>query len=229
MSTSVSNVQIEEGWKQALEPEFQQPYFAEIKAFLLAEKQAGKTIYPPGPLIFNAFNKTPFEKVKVVILGQDPYHNPGEAMGLCFSVPLGIKTPPSLINIYKEIKNSLGIDPPAHGDLSSWTNQGVLLLNAMLTVEARKPASHQKIGWQTFTDAVIRTISEQKNGVVFMLWGNFARSKKTLIDASRHYVLEAAHPSPLAGNAFQGCGHFTRANEILVKDNKAPINWALPA
>ncbi|MBL7806994.1 MAG: uracil-DNA glycosylase [Saprospiraceae bacterium] len=229
MSTSVSNVQIEEGWKQALAPEFQQPYFAEIKAFLLAEKQAGKTIYPPGPLIFNAFNKTPFEKVKVVILGQDPYHNPGEAMGLCFSVPLGIKTPPSLINIYKEIKNSLGIDPPAHGDLSSWTNQGVLLLNAMLTVEARKPASHQKIGWQTFTDAVIRTISEQKNGVVFMLWGNFARSKKMLIDASRHYVLEAAHPSPLAGNAFQGCGHFTRANEILVKDNKAPINWALPA
>ncbi|HLP93942.1 MAG TPA: uracil-DNA glycosylase [Saprospiraceae bacterium] len=228
MSTSVSNVQIEEGWKQALAPEFQQPYFAEIKAFLLAEKQAGRTIYPPGPLIFNAFNKTPFDKVKVVILGQDPYHNPGEAMGLCFSVPRGIKTPPSLINIYKEIKNSLGIDPPAHGDLSSWTEQGVLLLNAMLTVEARKPASHQKIGWQTFTDAVIRTVSEQKNGVVFMLWGNFARSKKVLIDESRHYVLEAAHPSPLAGNAFQGCGHFTRANDMLVKDGKTPINWALP-
>lgn len=229
MSTTVSNVQMEEGWKQALAPEFQQSYFAEIKAFLLSEKQAGKTIYPPGPLIFNAFNKTPFEKVKVVILGQDPYHNPGEAMGLCFSVPRGIKTPPSLINIYKEIKNSLGIDPPAHGDLSSWTEQGVLLLNAMLTVEARKPASHQKIGWQTFTDAVIRTVSEQKSGVVFMLWGNFARSKKVLIDESRHYVLEAAHPSPLAGNAFQGCGHFTRANEMLVKDGKTPINWALPA
>ncbi|HAD11411.1 MAG TPA: uracil-DNA glycosylase [Saprospirales bacterium] len=229
MSTNVSNVQIEDGWKQALEPEFRQPYFAEIKAFLLAEKQAGKTIYPPGPLIFNAFNKTPFHQVKVVVLGQDPYHNPGEAMGLCFSVPKGIKTPPSLINIYKEIKSSLNIDPPHHGDLSAWAEQGVLLLNAMLTVEARKPASHQKIGWQTFTDAVIRTISEQKNGVVFMLWGNFARSKKVLIDESRHYVLESAHPSPLAGNAFQGCGHFTRANEMLVKDGKTPINWALPA
>jgi uracil-DNA glycosylase len=215
MTPAVTNVQIEAGWKQALAEEFNKPYFAEIKAFLLAEKQAGKTVYPPGPLIFNAFNQTPFDQLKVVILGQDPYHNPGEAMGLCFSVPRGVKTPPSLVNIYKEIKNSLGIAPPPHGDLSDWAKQGVLLLNAMLTVEARKPASHQKIGWQTFTDGVIRTISEQKEGVVFLLWGNFARTKKALIDASRHHVLESAHPSPLAGDAFQGCGHFVRTNEIL--------------
>lgn len=227
MTPAVTNVQIEAGWKQALAEEFNKPYFAEIKAFLIAEKQAGKTVYPPGPLIFNAFNQTPFDNLKVVILGQDPYHNPGEAMGLCFSVPRGVKTPPSLVNIYKEIKNSLGIAPPPHGDLSDWAKQGVLLLNAMLTVEAKKPASHQKIGWQTFTDAVIRTISEQKEGVVFLLWGNFARTKKALIDASRHHVLESAHPSPLAGDAFQGCGHFVRTNEILERQGKPPINWAL--
>lgn len=227
MTPAVTNVQIEAGWKQALAEEFNKPYFAEIKAFLLAEKQAGKTVYPPGPLIFNAFNQTPFDNLKVVILGQDPYHNPGEAMGLCFSVPRGVKTPPSLVNIYKEIKNSLGIAPPPHGDLSDWAKQGVLLLNAMLTVEAKKPASHQKIGWQTFTDAVIRIISEQKEGVVFLLWGNFARTKKALIDASRHHVLESAHPSPLAGDAFQGCGHFVRTNEILERQGKPPINWAL--
>ena len=224
---AATNIQIEEGWKNILANEFQQPYFAQIKAFLVAEKQAGKTIYPPGPLIFNAFNKTPFETLKVVVLGQDPYHNPGEAMGLCFSVPQGIKTPPSLVNIYKEIKNSLGIAPPSHGDLTHWADQGVLLLNAMLTVEARKPASHQKIGWQTFTDAVIRCISEQKTGVVFLLWGNFARTKKALIDQTKHSVLECAHPSPLAGDAFQGCGHFARTNEILEKQGKTPIDWSL--
>ena len=224
---AVANVQMEAGWKQALAAEFQKPYFAEIKAFLLAEKEAGKTIFPPGPLIFNAFNKTPFDALKVVVLGQDPYHNPGEAMGLSFSVPRGVKTPPSLANIYKEIKQSLDIQPPNHGDLSAWADQGVLLLNAMLTVEARKPASHQKIGWQTFTDAVIRCISDQKEGVVFLLWGNFARSKKVLIDDTRHFILESAHPSPLAGNAFQGCGHFVRTNQLLEKQGKSPINWAL--
>ena len=224
---AATNIQIEEGWKNVLANEFQQPYFAQIKAFLVAEKQAGKTIYPPGPLIFNAFNKTPFDALKVVVLGQDPYHNPGEAMGLCFSVPQGIKIPPSLVNIYKEIKNSLGIAPPSHGDLTQWADQGVLLLNAMLTVEARKPASHQKIGWQTFTDAVIRCISEQKTGVVFLLWGNFARTKKALIDQTKHSVLECAHPSPLAGDAFQGCGHFARTNEILKKQGKTPIDWSL--
>lgn len=226
-SLPIANVQIEEGWKQALSAEFQQPYFAAIKAFLMAEKQAGKTIYPPGPLIFNAFNKTPFDALKVVVLGQDPYHNPGEAMGLSFSVPKGVKVPPSLANIYKEIKNSLGIAPASHGDLSAWAEQGVLLLNAMLTVEARKPASHQKIGWQTFTDAVIRCISQQKEGVVFLLWGNFARAKKSLIDETRHFVLEAAHPSPLAGDAFQGCGHFVRTNELLEKQGKTAIDWGL--
>lgn len=222
-----ANVQIEESWKRVLADEFSQPYFAAIKAFLLQEKQAGKTIYPPGPLIFNAFNQTPFDQVKVVILGQDPYHNPGEAMGLSFSVPKGVRVPPSLQNIYKEIQSSLGIAAPAHGDLTAWAQQGVLLLNAMLTVQARTPASHQKIGWQNFTDAVIRHLSAEKEGVVFMLWGNFARQKKALIDQSKHYVLEAAHPSPLAGNAFQGCGHFAAANEILEKQGKAPIDWRL--
>ncbi len=221
------NVQIEESWKLALAGEFASPYFAGIKKFLVETMSAGHKVYPPGPLIFNAFNKTPFDRVKVVILGQDPYHNPGEAMGLSFSVPRGIKIPPSLVNIYKEIRSELGYEIPAHGDLSSWAEQGVLMLNAMLTVEAGKPASHQKIGWQTFTDAVIRTISDKKEGVVFMLWGNFARSKKTLIDQSRHFVLEAAHPSPLAGNAFQGCGHFARANEILSGQGLEPVNWKI--
>ncbi len=221
------NVQIEESWKLALAAEFASPYFAGIKKFLVETMSAGHKVYPPGSLIFNAFNKTPFDRVKVVILGQDPYHNPGEAMGLSFSVPRGIKIPPSLVNIYKEIRSELGYEIPAHGDLSSWAEQGVLMLNAMLTVEAGKPASHQKIGWQTFTDAVIRTISDKKEGVVFMLWGNFARNKKTLIDQSRHFVLEAAHPSPLAGNAFQGCGHFARANEILSNQGLDPVNWKI--
>ncbi|MBK7939918.1 MAG: uracil-DNA glycosylase [Lewinellaceae bacterium] len=213
--------------ESALADEFQQPYFAAIKAFLLQEKQAGKTIYPPGPLIFNAFNQTPFDKLKVVILGQDPYHNPGEAMGLCFSVPKGVKVPPSLVNIYKEINSDLGLPIPGHGDLTHWAEQGVLLLNAMLTVEAGLPASHQKIGWQTFTDAVIRRISEQKEGVVFLLWGNFAKGKKALIDQTKHYVLESAHPSPLAGDAFRGCCHFSHTNEILKKQGKEPIDWGL--
>lgn len=224
---NTDQIQIEQGWKQALLPEFQQAYFSAIKAFLLAEKQARKIIYPPGPLIFNAFNKTPFDQVKVVVLGQDPYHNPGEAMGLSFSVPQGVRIPPSLLNIYKELQKEFGYEIPKHGDLSSWAEQGVLLLNAMLTVEAGKPASHQQIGWQTFTDAVIRRLSEEKKGLVFLLWGKFAQSKKPLIDQSRHYVLEAAHPSPLAGNAFQGCGHFIQANVLLEKEGKTPIHWEI--
>ncbi|MBK9337438.1 MAG: uracil-DNA glycosylase [Lewinellaceae bacterium] len=225
MSEKVENIQMEESWRQVLADEFRQPYFAEIKSFLVREKQAGKIIYPPGSLIFNAFNTTPFDKVQVVILGQDPYHNPGEAMGLCFSVPKGKKVPPSLVNIYKEINRDLGLPIPAHGDLTHWAEQGVLLLNAMLTVEAGQPASHQKIGWQTFTDAVIRHISEKKTGIVFLLWGNFARSKKALIDETKHYVLEAPHPSPLAGNGFQGCGHFSQTNALLEKQGKAIVNW----
>jgi uracil-DNA glycosylase len=221
------NVQIENSWKIALDPVFQKPYFGLIKQYLEDAKQAGTTIYPPGPLIFNAFNKTPFDAVKVVILGQDPYHKPGEAMGLCFSVPKGVKIPPSLVNIYKELTFELALDPPNHGDLTHWAEQGVLLLNAILTVTAHQPASHQHIGWQSFTDAVIQTISEQKEGVVFLLWGNYARSKKGLIDASKHVILEAAHPSPLARNAFQGCGHFARTNEILRQQGKKEINWQL--
>lgn len=221
------NVQIEAQWKQELAEEFQKPYFAGIKAYLLQEKSAGKTVYPPGPLIFNAFNKTPFDAVKVVILGQDPYHNPGEAMGLSFSVPQGVRVPPSLVNIYKEINSDLGLPVPKHGDLTHWADQGVLLLNAMLTVTAGQPGSHQKIGWQTFTDAVIKCLSDRKTGLIFLLWGNFAKGKKALIDSSKHFVLESAHPSPLAGNAFQGCRHFSRANELLVQQGKVPIDWAV--
>lgn len=221
------NVQIEESWKQVLADEFQQPYFQAIKTFLVKEKNEGKVIYPPGPLIFNAFNKTPFDKVKVVILGQDPYINPGEAMGLCFSVPKGVRTPPSLVNIYKEINRDLGLPIPAHGDLTHWAEQGVLLLNATLTVQAGTSNSHKDIGWQKFTDAVIRRISEGKDGVVFLLWGTFARGKKALIDEMKHHVLEAAHPSPLAGNAFQGCGHFSRTNEILTRQDQTPIDWTV--
>jgi len=220
-----SQVQIEPSWKAALANAFEQPYFDAIKAFLVQERQAGKEIYPPGPLIFNAFNHTPFDQVKVVILGQDPYHGPGEAMGLCFSVPRGVRTPPSLVNIFKEIQSDIGTLPPGDGDLTRWADQGVLLLNAILTVERGKAASHQKIGWETFTDSVIRTISEQRNGVVFLLWGKFAQSKKPLIDASKHHVLEAAHPSPLAGGAFFGCKHFSRTNALLQQQGLAGIVW----
>ncbi len=227
MSDKIENVQIEDGWKTALAAEFQQPYFSAIKTFLVQEKQAGKVVYPPGPLIFNAFGQTPWSDVTVVILGQDPYHNPGEAMGLSFSVPKGVRVPPSLINIYKEINRDLGLARPDHGDLSAWAAQGVLLLNAMLTVEAKTPASHQKIGWQTFTDAVISRLSAEKDGLIFMLWGKFAQGKKPLIDETKHYVLTAAHPSPMAGDAFQGCGHFSATNELLIKQGKAPIDWSL--
>ncbi len=223
----MSNIKIEAGWKAALAAEFEQPYFEAIAAFLRSEKAAGKVIYPPGSLIFNAFDSTPFDQVKVVILGQDPYHNPGEAMGLCFSVPRGVKVPPSLLNIYKELQADVGASAPGHGDLSSWTRQGVFLLNAMLTVERNRPQSHQNIGWQTFTDAVIRTLSERREGLVFMLWGNFARKKKALIDAERHLVLESAHPSPLAGNAFSGCRHFSKANVYLESKSRAPVDWRL--
>jgi uracil-DNA glycosylase len=219
------NVQIEESWKQVLADEFGQPYFQAIKTFLVHEKNAGKTIFPPGPLIFNAFNQTPFGKVRVVILGQDPYIKPGEAMGLSFSVPKGVRVPPSLANIYKEINRDLGLPIPTHGDLTHWAKQGVLLLNATLTVQAGASNSHKDIGWQKFTDAVIRRVSEGKDGVVFLLWGTFARGKKLLIDEMKHHVLEAAHPSPLAGNSFQGCGHFSRTNEILEKQGQQPIDW----
>jgi len=227
-SSAPVNVQIDESWKALLQDEFQQPYFKGIRQFLMQEKKDGKTIYPPGPLIFNAFNSTPLDKVRVVILGQDPYHNPGEAMGLCFSVPKNVPIPASLKNIYKEIENDLGIAAPSHGDLSSWTRQGVLLLNAILTVERGRAGSHRNIGWQQFTDAVIQKLSAHKEGLIFLLWGNFAKSKKTLIDQIKHHVLEAVHPSPLAGNAFLGCGHFSKVNELLSKQGLQTIDWRIP-
>lgn len=219
------NVQIEASWKQALAEEFEQPYFSALVQFLHEEKRTGKVIYPPGPLIFNAFNLTPFDQVKVVILGQDPYHGPGQAHGLSFSVPDGIKPPPSLVNIYKELQTDLGIAPRTTGNLESWARQGVFLLNAILSVRQAEPASHSQIGWQTFTDAVIRKLSDQRDGLIFLFWGNYARKKKDLIDLRKHRVLEAAHPSPLARGAFFGCRHFSQTNEILKRMGKTPIEW----
>lgn len=223
----MSNVKIEESWKAVLSKEFEKPYFKELVSFLRSEKAKGKVIYPPGPLIFNAFNTTPFTDVKVVILGQDPYHNPGEAMGLCFSVPKNIKVPPSLKNIYKELNTDLGCDIPNHGDLTKWAEQGVFLLNAMLTVERNKAASHRKVGWQNFTDAVIKKLSDEREGLVFMLWGGFAKKKKELIDPFKHLVLEAVHPSPLAGGAYFGSAHFSKANNYLSSQGKQPIDWQI--
>ncbi len=220
-------VQIEESWRVALSEEFAKPYFDNIVSFLKEEKRKGKHIYPKGQDIFNAFKLTPFDQVKVVILGQDPYHNPGEAMGLCFSVPKGKRVPPSLVNIYKEIKRDLGLDIPSHGDLTSWADQGIFLLNAMLTVEHKNAGSHKSIGWQEFTNAVIQKLSDEKTGLVFLLWGRFAQSKKALINETKHYVLEAAHPSPLARNAFSGCSHFSKTNSLLEQNGLSPINWQI--
>lgn len=224
-----SSVQIESSWLEHLAGEFSKPYFAQIKQFLSSEKATGKTIFPPGPLIFNAFNQTPFDKVRVVILGQDPYHGPGQAMGLCFSVPKNVPIPASLKNIYKEMHRDIGINVPNHGDLTSWAQQGVFLLNAILTVEKNMPGSHSKIGWHLFTDAVIKILSDGRQGLIFLLWGNHARSKKALIDHSKHAVLEAAHPSPLARDAFSGCSHFSIVNALLKKRGEPPINWSLYA
>lgn len=222
------NPKIEASWLAVLEKEFQEPYFAAIKQFLVKEKQAGKIIYPPGSLIFNAFNKVPFDEVKVVILGQDPYKNPGEAMGLSFSVPKGVRVPPSLRNVYKELEMDIeGFAAPKHGDLTEWADQGVLLLNATLTLEHKKSNSHSKIGWQRFTDAVIKKLSDERSGVVFMLWGNYAKGKSTLIDASKHLILTAAHPSPLAGGAFFGNKHFSQANVYLEEQGLKGIDWKL--
>jgi uracil-DNA glycosylase len=220
-------VKIEQSWKTALAGEFEKPYFESLVRVLRQEKTAGKVIYPPGSQIFRAFDLTPVHKVKVVILGQDPYHGPGQAHGLSFSVPAGVPAPPSLKNIFKEIETDLGIRMSGQPNLEAWANQGVLLLNAVLTVRASEAASHGRIGWQEFTDAVIKYISDNCEGVVFMLWGNFARGKAELIDRSRHVVLEAAHPSPLARGAFFGCRHFSRANAALVASGRTPIDWQL--
>jgi uracil-DNA glycosylase len=222
------DVQIEESWKEVLKDEFEKPYFQHIITFLKAEKASGKIIYPPGSLIFNAFKQTPFPEVKLVILGQDPYHNKGQAHGLSFSVPDGILKPPSLINIFKELKNDLGIEVSENGNLEKWARQGVLLLNASLTVRQNEPGSHARIGWLQFTDSVIRKISDEKKGIVFLLWGKFAQEKQALIDETKHFVLKAAHPSPLsANNGFFGCRHFSKANEILIRQQKMPVDWKL--
>ena len=220
-------VKIEPSWREALQGEFDQPYFAALVQRLHAEKAAGRTIFPPGGQIFRAFDLCPLEQTKVVILGQDPYHGYGQAMGLCFSVPQGVPAPPSLKNIFKEIETDLGVRMSGSPDLTPWARQGVLLLNAVLTVRAGEPTSHSGLGWQTFTDAVIRTVSERRDGVVFLLWGNYARGKAPLIDGARHLVLEAAHPSPLARGAFFGCRHFSRCNDYLAAHGQVPIDWKL--
>lgn len=227
METQKIDPKIDEGWKNVLIDEFNMAYFITLKQFLVDEKKQ-YTIYPPGSKIFAAFNMTPFESVKVVILGQDPYHGKGQAHGLCFSVPPRITPPPSLINIFKEIHDDLGIPIPDHGNLQAWSEQGVLLLNATLTVRANQPGSHQNKGWEIFTDTIIRKLSEEKEGLVFLLWGKFAQAKEYLIDTSKHHTLKAAHPSPYSANAgFFGCRHFSKTNEILKKQGKKEINWAL--
>jgi uracil-DNA glycosylase len=221
------NPQIEASWKEVLKDEFEKPYFGELKEFLLDEK-AKFNVYPPGGLIFNAFRLTPFDNVKVVLLGQDPYHGPGQAHGLCFSVPPGISAPPSLINIFKEIERDLGIPVPVSGCLEKWAKQGVLLLNATLTVRANQPGSHQHKGWENFTNTVISRLSEKRVGLVFLLWGKFAQDKDALIDNNRHYILKAAHPSPYSAyNGFFGCRHFSKTNEILRKHGIDEIDWRI--
>ena len=221
------NVRIENSWKEALQSEFDKAYFAELVSFLHREKAEGKTIYPPGSQIFRAFELTPLDKVKVVILGQDPYHGAGQAMGLSFSVPDSVPAPPSLQIIFKAAEQDLGIRMSGRPNLESWARQGVLLLNAILTVRAGEAASHSRIGWEQFTDAVIRTVSERCDSVVFMLWGNYARSKAPLIDSKRHLVLEAAHPSPLARGAFFGSRPFSKANAWLESRGEKAIDWQL--
>lgn len=219
--------QIEKSWQALLVEEFNAPYFHNLKKILIEEKKKYR-IYPPGSQIFTAFNLTPLDKVKIVIIGQDPYHGAGQAHGLCFSVAKGIKKPPSLVNIFKEIQDDLGYEIPEHGSLESWAEQGVLLLNATLTVRASQAASHQGKGWETFTDNVIKILSEQKENLIFMLWGNFAIAKKELIDSKKHHILTTTHPSPFSANrGFLGCKHFSKANELLTGMGIAPINWQI--
>jgi uracil-DNA glycosylase len=222
------NVKIEASWKEVLEEEFKKPYFKQITEHLKTEKEQGKTIYPPGPLIFNAFEQTPFNKLKVVLIGQDPYHGPRQAMGLSFSVQDGVHPPPSLVNIFKELHDDTGVPIPKSGNLTRWAQQGVLLLNASLTVRAGEANSHSKIGWHQFTNTVIEKISSLKENVVFLLWGKFAQEKTELINIGKHHVLKAAHPSPFAADkGFFGCRHFSKTNSFLVKQGIDPIDWAL--
>ena len=222
------DVKIEPSWKEVLNQEFTKPYFLQTVLHLKTERETGAVIYPPGSLIFNAFDKTPFDKVKVVILGQDPYHGPKQAMGLSFSVPDGVPPPPSLVNIFKELQSDIGMPIPSTGNLTKWAEQGVLLLNAVLTVRANEPASHSKIGWMDFTNAVIKKISDEKKGIVFLLWGKFAQEKQVLIDETKHHVLKAAHPSPFSAHTgFFGCKHFSRTNDLLMKAGIDPVDWSI--
>lgn len=228
-SEATRDVRLDPSWKAVLADEFSKDYMLALKAFLLKRKQSGSVIYPPGSHIFNALDYTPFDKVKVVILGQDPYHGPGQAHGLCFSVQPGIATPPSLQNIYKEIEKDLGIQQPPHGCLLSWAEQGVLLLNSVLTVEAAQAGSHQGKGWEIFTDRIIRELNQQREHLVFLLWGSYAQKKGAIIDRSKHLVLESPHPSPLSAHrGFFGNHHFSRANQYLAQHGVSAINWQLP-
>jgi uracil-DNA glycosylase len=227
--TEQREIRLESSWKTRLTPEFSQPYMTSLREFLLQRKKAGAVIYPPGGKIFKALDSTPFDAVKVVILGQDPYHGPGQAHGLCFSVRLGVPTPPSLINILKEIEDDLGIAAPDHGYLQHWANQGVLLLNAVLTVERGRAGAHQGKGWEPFTDQVVRLLNAERDGLVFLLWGSYALKKGAVIDRDRHLVLTAPHPSPLSAHrGFFGCRHFSRANLYLEQRGVEPIDWSLP-
>jgi uracil-DNA glycosylase len=218
-------VQLEESWNEVLNQEFEKDYMKSLRAFLLQEKQNGNTVYPPGNLIFNAFNHTPFNKVKAVIIGQDPYHGPNQAHGLAFSVQKGVAIPPSLRNIYKELQDDIpGFQYPKHGELTKWADEGVLLLNATLTVRAGEAGSHQKKGWEQFTDQAIKALAENQRGIVFLLWGRYAQSKADFIDGSKHHILKAPHPSPLA-QGFLGCRHFSQTNQILQENGKGIIDW----
>lgn len=224
-----SRVKLEPSWKERIGGYLERPEMQALSQFLRAEKQAGKVIYPPGPEIFAAFDHTPFDAVRVVILGQDPYHGPGQAHGLCFSVRPGVQPPPSLQNIFKEIQRDLGIAPPDHGCLTPWADRGVLLLNSVLTVERGLAASHQGKGWEGFTDAAIDALNREREGLVFMLWGSYAQRKGQLIDARRHHILKSVHPSPLSAHrGFLGCGHFSAANGYLEARGQAPMDWSLP-
>jgi len=230
MSENLDRVKLEPTWKNELSDEFESDYMQNLRQFLMNEKKAGKTIYPSGTNIFNAFNSTPFDQVKVVILGQDPYHGPGQAHGLCFSVCPGIRTPPSLVNIYKEIHDDLGITQPEHGFLQSWADQGVLLLNSTLTVENGRAGSHQKKGWESFTDKAVELLSDKKESLVFLLWGSYAQKKGQVIDREKHLVLQSVHPSPLSAHrGFFGCRHFSQSNQYLKSKGFDEIDWLLPA
>lgn len=229
MGSVSSAVQLPESWLTYLRDEFDQEYMHSLKQFLIQEKQSGKIIYPPGDLMFDAFNRLEFESVKVVVLGQDPYHGPNQAHGLSFSVPHGVKVPPSLMNIYKEIHRDLGIEPASHGCLQSWADQGVLLLNATLSVEAGMAGSHQNKGWETFTDQVVTSLNEHRERLVFLLWGAYAQKKGKIIDRNRHLVLASPHPSPLSAHrGFLGCGHFSEVNRYLEENQQTAIDWSLP-